>query len=124
MRSRFGRQKHPRFDAWVMNNGIEVAAPAGTRVVAAYPGRVVHARWLKGYGNLVIVDHGARFLSLYGRLAAVSVREGDDVRMNDPVGVVAAPTEDEPAGAYLEIRDAGKAVDPLPWFRPSGAGSR
>jgi len=123
VRSGFGRQKHPRWGAYVMNNGIEIDSPAGRGVAVVYPGRVLYAKWLQGYGNLVIVDHGDRFLTLYGKLAGVSVKEGDDVKMGQPVGAVSVPSEDEPTTLYFEIRDGGQAVDPVNWLRPPAGGS-
>jgi septal ring factor EnvC (AmiA/AmiB activator) len=118
----FGRQKHPRFLAFVMNNGIEIGASPGAPVVAVFPGRVLYARFLKGYGNTVIVDHGSKFLTIYAKLGSVSTMEGRDVRIDESVGTVGAPAEDEGAVVYFEIRDGGKAVDPIPWLRPATPG--
>jgi len=116
--TRFGKRRNPKFAVYVMNNGIEIAAPAGREVDAVYPGRVRFARWLQGYGNLVIVDHGSRFLTLYGHLAGIAVQDGEEVTMGERVGVVAETSdESEEPTLYFEIRDEGQAVDPTIWLR-------
>ncbi len=115
----YGRRKHAKFDAWVMNNGIDIAAAPGHVVQAVYPGKVVYSRWLKGYGNLVILDHGSRFLTLYGKLGSISVEDGSEVKIGETVGSVGIPSDEEPAEVYFEIRDGGQAVDPVEWLRPS-----
>ena len=116
--SRFGPQRNPRFpEAFVMNNGIEIGVPAGTSAAAVGPGRVLFAKWLKGYGNMVILDHGDRLLSLYGHLGSVAVQDGQEVKLGEAVGTVGAAAEGETEGLYFEIRNSGKPVDPLTWLK-------
>ncbi len=113
----FGRHRHPRFDAWTVSNGIEIAAPDGSPVAAVYSGSVVFARWFAEYGNMVVLDHGGEVLTLYARLRSILVRAGDAVSTGDRIGLVGiGPGETEPS-LYFEVRDRQKAADPLGWLR-------
>jgi septal ring factor EnvC (AmiA/AmiB activator) len=87
------------------------------RVVAA--GKVAYAQFLKGYGNLVIIHHGAEVYSLYARLSSMLVRAGDRVAMSDPIGVL-GPAETGEGNLYLEFRVGKQAQDPLIWLKPVG----
>ena len=113
----FGRHRHPKFDAWTVSNGVEIAAPDGTPVAAVYGGRVVFARWFADYGNMAVIDHGDEVLTLYARLRSILVRVGDVVSTGDKVGLVGiGPGETEPS-LYFEVRDHQKASDPMTWLR-------
>jgi septal ring factor EnvC (AmiA/AmiB activator) len=90
---------------------------AGSEAHAIFAGEVVYAQWLKGYGNLVVLDHGEGVFTLYGRLLPGAARQGDRVSIGDPVGRVGDPPEDEVAGLYFEIRDSRASVDPQLWLR-------
>jgi septal ring factor EnvC (AmiA/AmiB activator) len=78
---------------------------------------VVYSQWLKGYGNLVVLDHGEGVFTLYGRLLPSTARQGDRVALGDRVGTVGEPPEDEVAGLYFEVRDSRASVDPQLWLR-------
>ncbi len=113
----FGRHRHPKFDAWTVSNGIEIAAPDGTPVSTVYGGRVVFARWFPEYGNMAVIDHGDEVLTLYARLRSILVRVGDVVATGDRIGLVGiGPGETEPS-LYFEVRDHQKATDPVSWLR-------
>ena len=113
----FGRHRHPRFDAWTVSNGIDIAAADGTAVTAVYSGKVVFARWFSDYGNMTVIDHGDEVLTLYARLRSILVHNGDVVATGDRVGLVGiGPGETEPS-LYFEVRDHQKATDPMSWLR-------
>jgi septal ring factor EnvC (AmiA/AmiB activator) len=100
-----------------ISNGIEIAALQGTQVRAIHPGTVSFADTFTGFGNLIIVDHGADAYSLYGYLEAVSVSRGDAVESGTEIARVgAAPAG--PSVLYLEIRVDGRSVDPVEWLKP------
>lgn len=82
-------------------------------------GKVAYAQFFKGYGNLVIVDHGAEVYSLYGGLASMLAAAGQRVGIGDPVGLVGA-REDGKGNFYLEIRVGQQARDPVGWLKPLG----
>ncbi len=114
---RFGRHKHPEFNSFTVNNGISIAAPAGADIHAVYDGTVIFADYFKGYGNMVIIDHGGGFFSLYAHASRISKRVGAQVARNEVVASVG--DVDSPRGPmlYFELRQQGKPVDPAPWFR-------
>jgi septal ring factor EnvC (AmiA/AmiB activator) len=101
----------------VVRNGIEIGAPPGSPVVAVYPGVVDYAEPFSGFGNLVIVNHGGNYLSLYGYLDSISVARGDHVDAGTELGKVGMPPAGPPA-LYFELRVDGRSVDPVQWLKP------
>jgi len=99
-----------------LSNGIEIAAPEGTPVLAIHGGTVAFAGTFAGYGNLVILDHGAQAFSLYGNLLELAVARGAHVESAQPVGSVGFAVTGS-AGLYFELRVDGRAVDPLQWLK-------
>jgi len=116
VRSRFGRRKHPRFDTYTVQNGIEIAAEAGSIVRAVHGGRVVFADRFRGYGLMIVLDHGGKHHSLYAHLDETSITIGDEVASGAPIARVGA-TGLAGAGLYFEMRRSGKPEDPLDWLR-------
>ncbi|MEO8039769.1 MAG: peptidoglycan DD-metalloendopeptidase family protein, partial [Betaproteobacteria bacterium] len=110
--SRFGG---PRSDRGFSSKGVFIRAKAGQEVKAVAAGRVVFADWLRGFGNLMIVDHGDGYMSLYGNNEALYRRVGDEVRGGDAVAAVGASGGNEETGLYFELRYQGKPFDPLSW---------
>jgi septal ring factor EnvC (AmiA/AmiB activator) len=80
------------------------------------PGRVVHAGWFKGYGNLVIVDHGEGYHTLVAHLASMQTAMGEEVDAGDALGTVGDSGSLKGAYLYFEIREKGRPVDPRPWL--------
>lgn len=114
----FGRVANPAFPkTFLRSSGWTIEAEPGTQARAVFSGEVVYAQWLKGYGNLVVVDHGDGVFTLYGRLSTGTAPRGQRVALGDRVGTVSTPAEDEPAGLYFEVRDARASVDPRLWLR-------
>jgi septal ring factor EnvC (AmiA/AmiB activator) len=111
----FGRRKHPKFDTYTPQNGIEIAAPLETPVVAVHQGTVVFADYFLGYGLLVIVDHGGHHMTLYGHLGEAAVTVGARVNAGQTLGTVGAGLES--AGLYFEVRSQGRPDDPMDWLR-------
>jgi septal ring factor EnvC (AmiA/AmiB activator) len=112
----FGRVVNPKFNTVTVQNGIDVGAPAGAPVRAVAPGRVVHAGWFKGYGNLVIVDHGEGYHTLVAHLASMQTAMGEEVDAGDVLGSVGDSGSLKGAYLYFEIREKGRPVDPRPWL--------
>jgi septal ring factor EnvC (AmiA/AmiB activator) len=119
VRSTFGRHKHPKFDTYTVQNGIEIEARTDTPVVAVHEGAVVFAERFKGYGLMVVVDHGGKHLSLYAHLAEARVQAGQRVAAGDVIGTVGTALEGP--GLYFEMRFQGRPEDPLEWLRPPAA---
>jgi septal ring factor EnvC (AmiA/AmiB activator) len=95
--------------------GLFIRAREGDEVRAVAAGRVVFADWMRGYGNLLIVDHGRGFLSVYGNTESVLKGLGDEVQSAEVVATVGASGGGDETGLYFEIRHDGKAFDPLSW---------
>jgi len=113
----FGRHKHPEFNSYTVSNGISIAAPQGADVHAVFDGQIIFADYFKGYGNMVIVDHGGGFFSLYAHAARIVKKVGANVSRNDVVATVGDVDSARGPTLYFEIRYQGKPVDPSPWFR-------
>lgn len=96
-------------------NGVLIKAPGGSEVHAVARGRVVFANFLRGYGMLVILDHGGGWMSMYGNNEAIVHRVGDTVEAGETVGTAMAPTGVN-TGAYFELRQHNKPVDPRGWL--------
>jgi murein hydrolase activator len=113
----FGRHKHPDFNAYTVSNGIFIAASEGTDIRSVYAGQVIFADYFKGYGNMVIIDHGGGYFSLYAHAAKILKKVGTQVARNEVVATVG--DSDSPRGVmlYFEIRYKGKPVDPSAWVR-------
>jgi septal ring factor EnvC (AmiA/AmiB activator) len=98
--------------------GVFIRAPGGTDVRAIAAGTVVFAEWMRGYGNLLILDHGDGYLSIYGNNESVLRRVGDGVHAGDAVATVGTSGGSEASGLYFETRFEGRPFDPLPWLQP------
>lgn len=116
---RFGSRRDQQYGTVTVSHGLVLQAPVGSQARAVAAGRVAFAQFFKGYGNLVIVQHGADLYSLYARLSSMLVRAGDRVGMSDPVGVL-GPAEEGDGNLYLEMRVGKQAQDPLGWLKPAG----
>ncbi len=114
---RFGRHKHPEFNSYTFSNGFAVTAPAGAEIHAVDGGTVIFANYFKGYGNMVILDHGDGFFSVYGHAATISKKEGSSVARNETIAYVGDLDSSRGPQLYFEIRYQGKPVDPSPWFK-------
>ncbi len=96
--------------------GIFIRAAEGSEVHAAGAGEVIFADWMRGFGNLLIVDHGGQYMSIYGNNQALLKRPGDRVRAGEAIATVGNSGGNEHSGLYFEIRHQGRAIDPLAWI--------
>jgi septal ring factor EnvC (AmiA/AmiB activator) len=110
--NRFGAQRSDGGPSW---KGLFIRSPSGQEVRAVAPGRVVFADWLRGFGNLLIIDHGMSYLTIYGNNESVLKQVGDTVHTGDAVATVGASGGNMESGLYFEIRHEGKAFDPMRW---------
>jgi septal ring factor EnvC (AmiA/AmiB activator) len=112
----FGRVVNPRFNTVTVQKGVDIRAPAGMPVKAVAEGTVAYAGWMRGYGNLLILDHGGGYHTLVAHLASVAQEVGAQVAAGDVVGEVGDTGSLKGPYLYFEIRRAGQAVDPSPWL--------
>lgn len=114
--TRFGSQHHPQFGTMVFRRGIEIEAREGAQVRAVEGGQVAYADWYKGYGKLVILDHGNGFFTLYGNLSQLDVVREARVAKGQIVGLAGETGSMKGSKLYFEIRRNGEAQDPLAWL--------
>jgi murein hydrolase activator len=114
----FGPQHSREFNATVVNTGIQIQAPAGTPFKAVASGTVRYADWFKGYGKLVILDHGQGYYSLYAQASELSVSTGQTVAAGQPLGLVGdTGSLLDASSLYFEIRKDGQPEDPVRWLK-------
>jgi septal ring factor EnvC (AmiA/AmiB activator) len=94
---------------------LSITARAGDEVRAIAAGTVVFADWLRGFGNLLIIDHGGAYMSLYGYNEALLKRVGEAIRGGDPIATVGNSGGNADSGLYFELRHEGRPLDPLKW---------
>jgi septal ring factor EnvC (AmiA/AmiB activator) len=114
----FGFERHPDFKTVVENKGVEISPGRDkSLILAIHPGKVVYADYFQGYGNLLIVDHGMTYYTLYGHCSEFLAAVGDIVRAGQPVAVVGDTGSLKGECLYFEIRYRTKALDPLQWLK-------
>jgi septal ring factor EnvC (AmiA/AmiB activator) len=116
----FGARVNPRFGTKTFRNGIDIDAVEGSGVHAVYAGHVLYTGWFRGYGNLIIVDHGNEYYTLYAHVADIKVAEGDDVKQGQVIATVGDTGSLQGPRLYFEVRYQGKPQDPAQWLRPRG----
>lgn len=112
----FGEVVDAKFGTITRHNGLDIRAPRGSAVRAVEKGRVAFAGWFRGYGNLVILDHGDGYHTLYGHLDEIVVERGAEVEAGQRLGGVGDTGSTKGPFLYFELREDGKPIDPLPWF--------
>jgi septal ring factor EnvC (AmiA/AmiB activator) len=112
--ARFGQ---PRADGLLRWDGMMLAAPAGSEVKAVRAGRVVYSDWLPGMGQLLVIDHGKGYMSLYGHNQDLLKKTGQSVRQGEAIAKVGDSGGQGSPGLYFEVRRNGKPVDPRSWVR-------
>jgi septal ring factor EnvC (AmiA/AmiB activator) len=117
----FGRQKLEKYSAYTVCNGIRFDAPSSSSVNAVFPGVVAYARFFKGYGNMVVLDHGNDIYSLVAGLGTILVRVDQNVTMGMRLGLASPPKEG--GNVYFEIRVSEKPQDPKRWLQLKGGSS-
>jgi septal ring factor EnvC (AmiA/AmiB activator) len=111
----FGTTRHPDLGTLIESNGLEIAVPSQTPVKSVWAGRVLYASPLKGFGNLMVLDHGDKYYTLYAHAARFTRKVGDLVGPGDTVAFSGHEGRD---AVYFEIRHRGEPVDPLLWLAP------
>jgi len=110
-----GRFGAPRGASGIEAKGVFIRAPEGEPVRAVARGQVVYADWMRGFGNLMIVDHGENYLSIYANTEALLKQVGDAVAAGEPLATTGSSGGREETGLYFELRHLGRAFDPLRW---------
>ncbi len=113
----FGRRKHKHFDTYTVVNGLDIEAPLDAPVRAVHEGSVAFADHFRGYGLMVILDHGDKRHTLYAHLGRADVSVGQRVQAGQQIGTVGGTGVEGP-GLYFEVRAGGRPEDPADWLEP------
>ncbi|MFP3945210.1 MAG: peptidoglycan DD-metalloendopeptidase family protein [Alphaproteobacteria bacterium] len=111
--SRFGRRYHPIQKRWKSHNGVDFAAPTGTKIYAAGNGKVAYAGWARGYGRYIKIRHANGYETRYGHMSRLHVKRGQRVRQGQPIGRVGASGWATGPHLHYEVRIKGTPKDPL-----------
>jgi murein DD-endopeptidase MepM/ murein hydrolase activator NlpD len=115
----FGPHRNKKFNVINFQSGIEIKADRGEPIRAVYSGRILYARWFKGYGNMVIIDHGNNYYTIYAHAQEIFASKGDIVEMDEVVATVGDSGSMIGPSLHFEVRHHGKPVDPLEWINKS-----
>jgi murein hydrolase activator len=110
---RFGAPREERNVTW---KGVFIRADVGQQVRAVADGRVTYADWLRGYGNLMIIDHGDGYMSLYGHNESLLKNVGENISSGESIASVGSTGGALDSGVYFELRHEGKPIDPVRWI--------
>jgi septal ring factor EnvC (AmiA/AmiB activator) len=113
----YGSQKDPQFNTPIFRSGAFIQSTSDSLAKAVHAGKVVFAEWFKGYGQLVIVNHGGGYHTLYGSLSEIFTKVGDIIKERQAVGRIGNSGILDSPGLYFEVRYKGKPLDPLQWLR-------
>ncbi|MBW2470705.1 MAG: peptidoglycan DD-metalloendopeptidase family protein [Deltaproteobacteria bacterium] len=115
--SLFGQQMKGKFDSATIINGIDIRVSKDVEIKAVFEGRIIHAGYLRGYGNLMIIDHGEQYFSLISRAADFYKKEGSRVLTGEVIGLTGEGDPLYGEGLHFEIRRGANPEDPLLWLK-------
>ncbi len=113
----FGPYRNTTFNVTNFRSGIDILTDKGEPVRAVHDGRILYASWFKGYGNMVIIDHGASYYTVYAHVEEIFKSIGDRVESGDVIATVGDTGSMTGARLYFELRHHGKPLDPLDWLK-------
>lgn len=111
----FGKNTQKQFGITTFANGIDIKTAPGTKITAIYEGKIIYAKFMRGYGNLLIIDHGQQYLSLVSRAAKFFKEEGDTVARGEVIGIMSDQEGLLGEGLHFEIRHGTTPENPLHW---------
>jgi murein DD-endopeptidase MepM/ murein hydrolase activator NlpD len=115
--SPFGGRVHPVFKTKSFHSGLDVAAPRGTPIAAAAPGEVLYEGWMRGYGQVVIIDHGRNYSTVYAHMSSTRVKEGTIVKAGTILGTVGNTGTATGYHLHFEVRQGSTAKNPLDYLK-------
>jgi murein DD-endopeptidase MepM/ murein hydrolase activator NlpD len=117
MSSPFGSRVHPVFKTKSFHSGLDIAAPRGTPIKAAAPGEVLFEGWMRGYGQVIIIDHGRNYSTVYAHMSSTRVKEGTVVNAGTVVGAVGDTGTTTGYHLHFEVRVGSTAKNPLDYLK-------
>jgi septal ring factor EnvC (AmiA/AmiB activator) len=115
--SRFGVKQSGDYKSFTFQSGIDIRGEQGDPVRSVFKGNVVYAEWLKGYGNMVIIDHGENYYTLYAHLQEMFRKKGDTVDTGEVIATMGDTGSLKGVRLHFELRHHGKPVNPLEWLK-------
>jgi len=115
----FGQKIKGKFESSTTSNGIDIKVKKGVEITAVYDGKIIHSGYLRGYGNLMIIDHGQQYFSLVSRAADYYKKEGTKITKGEVIGMTGEGDPLYGEGLHFEIRKGSKPEDPLLWLKKS-----
>ena len=115
--SLFGPYKNRKYNITNFRSGIDIKADKGEPVRSVFQGKVLYSNWFKGYGNMIIIDHGANYYTIYAHLEETFKSKGDAVETREVIATVGDTGSMEGAKLYFEVRYHGKPENPLVWLK-------
>ena len=115
--SQFGTRVHPVFKTKVTHTGLDISAPKGTPVKAADPGEILYTGWMRGYGQVVIIDHGGDLTTVYAHLSKIETTEDAKVSRQTVIGRVGSTGVATGNHLHFEVRVNGNAVNPMKYLQ-------
>ena len=113
----FGAHEDQEFATVSFNKGIEITAPLGSPIKAVLSGAVIYSGWFKGYGNIIIIDHGAGLYTLSGHVSELLKPVDTPVKTGETIALVGDTGSLKGSNLYFEIRHHGQPLDPLEWLK-------
>ncbi|MDQ1330882.1 MAG: SH3b protein, partial [Thermodesulfobacteriota bacterium] len=117
--SHFGAYSDPKYNVANFRSGIDIAAERGEPIKSVVAGKIIYSGWFKGYGNMIIIDHGESYYTVYAHLEENFKSKGDLVETEEVIATAGDAGSLSGPGLYFEMRHHGKPVDPVEWFKPS-----
>ena len=115
--SKFGTKRKGDYNAFTFQSGIDIKAERGTPVKNVFTGEVMFSQWLKGYGNLMIINHGNNYYTLYAHVEELYKKKGERVDTGEIIGTAGDTGSIKGPCLHFEVRHHGKPVDPLKWLK-------
>ncbi len=115
--SRFGISQSGNYKSFTFQSGVDIRGDLGDPVRSVFKGDIVFAEWLKGYGNMVIINHGENYYTLYAHLQEMFTQKGDAVDAGEVIATLGDTGSLKGVCLHFEVRHHGKPVDPLKWFK-------
>ena len=114
--TKYGRGEDPKYKNPIFNKGIEIKAPEGTKFFAVFAGEVIYVDYFQGYGNMIIVDHGDSYYTVYAHAREIFKEVGDKVVAKEVIGTVGDSGSLKGSCLYFEIRHHGNTTNPETWL--------
>jgi septal ring factor EnvC (AmiA/AmiB activator) len=112
----FGPYTNARFKIVNFRSGINIRAERGEPIHAVYKGKTLYADWFQGYGNMIIIDHGNHYYTLYAHAEELFKKKGDLVDAGEVIATVGDTGSMDDPGLHFEVRHHGQPIDPVPWI--------